>query len=113
LGRDVSRDAERIRAEIGYMSQKFSLYEDLTARENMEFYSGIYGLSAAEARGRQAVLVEQVGLGPYLDRRGGRLSGGWNQRLALACALLHQSRLVFLDEPTAGIDLVVRRDLWD
>ncbi|HYG66884.1 MAG TPA: ABC transporter ATP-binding protein, partial [Anaeromyxobacteraceae bacterium] len=111
-GYDVGREPEAVKASIGYMSQKFSLYLDLPVRENVLFFGGAYGLSGRALRARADALLELTGLRELGDATTGALPGGIRQRLALACAILHEPRVVFLDEPTAGVDPVARRAFW-
>jgi len=113
VGFDVAREAERIKERIGYMTQRFSLYEDLTAFENLRFYAGLYGVPLAARRARIEAVLRETGLSDRRDQIAGTLSGGWKQRVALACATIHEPPLLFLDEPTAGVDPVSRREFWE
>ena len=112
LGVDVARDPEGVKRSIGYMSQRFSLYDDLTVGQNLRFFGGVYGLRGALAREREAWAIEMAGLEGKEGRLTGELPGGWKQRLALACAVLNRPRVVFLDEPTSGVDPISRRRFW-
>jgi ABC-2 type transport system ATP-binding protein len=112
-GYDVTRDPEEVKRHIGYMSQKYGLYDDLTVFENIRFYAIIYGLRGAARRDRIDQLIDELGLTERRDQRAGTLSGGWKQRLALACATAHNPPVLFLDEPTAGVDPASRRHFWE
>lgn len=113
LGYDVGKDAERIKQRIGYMSQKFSLFEELTVDENLKFYSGIYGLSDEKFAERRAYVLRMADLEGREDEMTKNLSVGWKQRLALGCATIHEPELLFLDEPTSGVDPIARRQFWE
>jgi ABC-2 type transport system ATP-binding protein len=113
LGYDPVKETKTMQAQVGYMSQQFTLYNELTARENIRFYGGVYGLSPAELNQRQEELLHMAGLSGRANVITGSLSGGWKQRLALGCAIVHRPRVVFLDEPTAGVDPVSRREFWE
>lgn len=112
LGLDLSEQNEAIRSKLGYMSQKFSLYDDLTVSENLAFYASLYGLGVQEGRARSAEMIDMAGLQGREDVLAAALSGGYKQRLALGCAILHRPQLLFLDEPTGGVDPRARRMFW-
>jgi len=112
-GFDITRDSEKIKARIGYMSQKFSLYEDLTVQENIEFYGDIYGVPPRRLQERKAWILEMAGLADRRRSLTRELAVGWKQRLALGCAMVHEPEILFLDEPTAGVDPISRRQFWD
>jgi drug efflux transport system ATP-binding protein len=112
-GFDIRTQSEEIKSHIGYMSQKFSLYEDLTVEENVDFYSGIYRIAPEKKQERKEWAIRMAGLEEHRNARTGTLSGGWKQRLALGCAILHEPSIIFLDEPTSGVDPNSRRQFWD
>ena len=112
-GFDVYKETEKIKKNIGYMSQKFSLYEDLTVLENIKFFGGIYGLSDKQIKSKGEELVTQLGLQTEANKLVGSLPLGWKQKLSFSVAVLHQPKIVFLDEPTGGVDPVTRRQFWD
>ena len=112
MGVDVMADPEEVKRRIGYMSQRFSLYEDLSVRSNLRFFGGVYGLRGRALAAREEWAIEMADLRGKEDRLTGSLPGGWKQRLALACAVLHEPRVVFLDEPTSGVDPLSRRRFW-
>ncbi len=113
MGKDVSTETEAVKQSLGYMSQRFGLYEDLTVEENLDFYAGIYGLSNNTTSERKKELIAMANLTGKEKSLAGTLSGGWKQRLALGCALIHKPKLLILDEPTAGVDPVSRRVFWE
>jgi ABC-2 type transport system ATP-binding protein len=112
-GFDVATEPERIRQNIGYMSQKFSLYDDLTVEENIEFFTGIYGVARQRRPERKEYVLRMAGLNERRSSMTRELAGGWKQRLALGCAILHEPPILFLDEPTSGVDPIARRAFWD
>jgi ABC-2 type transport system ATP-binding protein len=112
-GFDIRKQTEEIKTRIGYMSQRFSLYEDLTVEENIDFYSGIYSIPESKRKDRKEWVIKMAGLKDHRDSKTGTLSGGWKQRLSLGCAILHEPPIIFLDEPTAGVDPISRRNFWD
>ena len=112
-GFDVYRQQEKIKASIGYMSQKFSLYENLTVSENIEFYGGVYGLSRSEIKTRGEEMISKLGLGNEAKKLVGELPLGWKQKLSFSVAIFHKPKIVFLDEPTGGVDPLTRRQFWD
>lgn len=112
-GFDVGKHPEQVKRRIGYMSQRFSLYEDLTVRENIRLFGGIYGLKMADIRGKTAVLLQKLQLTDEADKLVGGLPLGWKQKLAFSVALLHEPKVVFLDEPTSGVDPLTRRQFWE
>lgn len=112
-GYDIHKDTEKIKRNIGYMSQKFSLYEDLTVAENIQFFGGIYGLSREDIRIKTPLLIQKLGLDTEANMLVGSLPLGWKQKLAFSVAIFHQPEIVFLDEPTGGVDPITRRQFWD